>query len=272
MDESNLIFNSEYSISVVLPTHNRFEFLKAALMSAINQSYTPCEIIVIDDYLLDTVRDLVQGFQELTDIPIRFSQNIIKANAQISRNIGAGQAIGKYIAFLDDDDLWDEDYLKKAKEVLSSKVCDVLITHTVAFENDNISNKFLRKLFPETYIEQDMFIKNPGIACSNVIVDRKYFIKIGGYDPYVNASADKDLLIRLKREGYVHEVLKEQLVFYRIGHIDQWSSSDIKILPDILRFYKKYFFSIKLTTHIKMIKKIIKIIIVWLFGINQSKK
>lgn len=272
MNESNLILNNEYSFSVVIPTHNRLDFLKQALSSAINQSYKPCEVIVIDDYLLENVADVVQSLQELSDIPIRFSQNIIQANAQISRNIGAGQAIGNYIAFLDDDDLWDKDYLRKAKEVFSSKACDLVITHTIAFESENINNMFLRKLFPKVYEEQEMYIRNPGVACSNLIINKKPFIKIGGYDSYVNASADKDLLIRLKKEGYLHQVLEEQLVFYRVGHLDQWSSSDIKILPDILRFYKKYFVSMNLVTHIKMLKKVFKIVFVWLLRIEQYKK
>jgi glycosyltransferase involved in cell wall biosynthesis len=260
----------ECFFSVVIPTHNRLDFLKEAIMSAVNQSYPPCEIIVVDDYLLGSVRELVKRLDNASNIPIYYIQNIIKSNAQISRNIGSGCAKGRYISFLDDDDLWDKEYLKQAKKIFSEKPCSVLITHTVAFDNNN--NKIVRKLFPNEYSEQEMFIKNPGVACSNIIIDKVCFLKIGGYDSYVNASADKDLLIRLKRKGYTHEVLRNKLVLYRIGHPDQWTSSNIKILPDILRFYKKYFFSMNFMTHIKVSKKIIKIFVIWLMGIKRGKR
>ena len=239
-------------------------------MSAINQSYPPCEIIVIDDYLLDSVRVLIGALNNATNIPIYYVQNIIQSNAQVSRNIGAGFAKGSYLSFLDDDDLWGREYLSQAKKIIEKKTCDMLITHTVAFNNKD--EKIIRKLFPDKYSEQEMFIKNPGIACSNFIVNKRCFTSVKGYDPYVNASADKEILIRLKRKGFSHEVLREGLVFYRIGHSDQWTSTDIKILPDIFRFYKKYFFCISLLTHVKMNRKMVKIFIKWLVGVKRDKR
>jgi len=263
-----MTLNNNY-FSVVIPTYNRTAFLEEAINSVFNQTHSPCEIIVVDDLLLEETKLLIDRMDNNVKIPILYIKNIIKTNAQTARNIGAGCAKGKYLAFLDDDDLWDKEYLESVNGVIDKENCDIVVTHTVAFDKNN--NQIVRKLFSGYYDEQEFFIRNPGIACSNIVIKSSCFMSVKGFDEYVNGSADKEIFIRLKRENYSHITLKEQLVFYRIGHSDQWSASSFKILPDILRFYKKYFFSLSMWTHIKMNKKIIKILIDKVLNINQLK-
>jgi glycosyltransferase involved in cell wall biosynthesis len=97
-------------VSVVIPTYNRPDYLQLAIESAINQTYKNIEIIVSDDGSVDNPQELVESFQ---DSRIRFKRN--PKNLGIALNvIGAFQAAsGKYVASLNDDDVWNEDFLEK---------------------------------------------------------------------------------------------------------------------------------------------------------------
>ncbi|MEC4817783.1 MAG: glycosyltransferase family 2 protein [Scytonema sp. PMC 1069.18] len=100
----------ESLVSVVIPTYNRSDYLRLAIESAINQTYKNIEIIISDDGSVDNTQELVESFQ---DSRIRYRCN--PKNLGIALNvIGAFQAArGKYVASLNDDDVWNEDFLEK---------------------------------------------------------------------------------------------------------------------------------------------------------------
>lgn len=103
--------NSQQSlVSVIIPTYNRPHYLKQAIASAVGQSYKNLEIIVSDDCSPENPRKILESFQ---DPRIRFRRN--RKNLGISLNvIGAfREARGKYVASLNDDDMWNEDFLEK---------------------------------------------------------------------------------------------------------------------------------------------------------------
>lgn len=97
-------------VSVIIPTYNRSEYLKQAIESAVRQTYPHIEIIVSDDCSPENPQALVESFQ---DPRIRFRRNA--KNLGIALNVtGAFKAAkGKYVASLNDDDLWNEDFLAK---------------------------------------------------------------------------------------------------------------------------------------------------------------
>ncbi|MDF5725002.1 MAG: glycosyltransferase family 2 protein [Rhizonema sp. PD37] len=97
-------------VSVIIPTYNRSNYLTQAIASAVGQSYKNIEIIVSDDCSPENQRKIIESFQ---DPRIRFRRN--RQNLGISLNvIGAFQeAKGKYVASLNDDDMWNEDFLEK---------------------------------------------------------------------------------------------------------------------------------------------------------------
>ncbi len=101
---------NEPLVSVIIPTYNRPDYLKEAIKSAVNQTYKNIEIIVSDDASPDNPQKLIESFQ---DPRIRFRRN--SKNLGISLNvIGAFQeAKGKYVASLNDDDVWNDDFLEK---------------------------------------------------------------------------------------------------------------------------------------------------------------
>jgi glycosyltransferase involved in cell wall biosynthesis len=102
--------SKEPLVSVIIPTYNRPKYLKEAIASAANQTYRNIEIIVSDDGSPDNPQKLVESFQ---DPRIRFRRN--PKNLGIALNVinAFQEARGKYVASLNDDDIWNEDLLEK---------------------------------------------------------------------------------------------------------------------------------------------------------------
>lgn len=95
-------------VSVIIPTYNRADHVKEAVESVLQQSFTDFEILVVDNGSTDDVRTVIK---QIPDDRIRYfyKDNGVLASA---RNFGLIKALSKYIAFLDDDDLYSENYLE----------------------------------------------------------------------------------------------------------------------------------------------------------------
>ena len=114
-------------VSVIIPTYNRSTYLEAAIKSTLEQTYSNIEIIVSDDCSPNSPKDLIDSFN---DSRIRFLKN--DKNLGITLNITNGfeAAQGKYVASLNDDDMWTPDFLAKlvpqleADESLAVAFCD----------------------------------------------------------------------------------------------------------------------------------------------------
>jgi glycosyltransferase involved in cell wall biosynthesis len=105
---SNQSFNP--LISVIMPTFNQASFLKEAIDSVLGQDYTNWELIIIDNFSTDATTACIKSYQDDRIQSVQFAnQGVIAA----ARNKGLGIARGEYIAFLDSDDLWQPDKLKK---------------------------------------------------------------------------------------------------------------------------------------------------------------
>lgn len=103
-------------VSVIIPTYNRADFLKLTLESVCNQTYPNIEVIIIDDGTPnDTNLLLCEKFEKVKYIKIENSGGPSKP-----RNVGILEAKGKYIAFVDDDDLWLPNKLEKQVAVLEN--------------------------------------------------------------------------------------------------------------------------------------------------------
>lgn len=99
-------------VSVIMPVYNSESFLSQSLDSVIFQTYKNLELLPIDDFSRDSSRDILKKYSEKDPRikPIFKTENSGSAD---SRNFGIRKAEGRYIAFLDSDDLWDPEFLEK---------------------------------------------------------------------------------------------------------------------------------------------------------------
>lgn len=98
-------------VSIIMPSYNTGAYIKKTIQSVINQSYQNWELIIVDDCSTDNTDEAVLPF--LNDRRIRYIKNEVNSGAAISRNRALMEAKGKWIAFLDSDDLWVQEKLEK---------------------------------------------------------------------------------------------------------------------------------------------------------------
>ena len=246
--------------SVVIPTHNRIDFLENAIRSVFQQSILPYEIFVVDDLGLSKVRELLENLSSEFSFNIEYIISTSKNGVSHSYNLGASKAKGEYLAFLDDDDFWSKDYIFNVGKVILEKNIDIILTRLTAF-NDESRLTSPGKCPPQKFDVNTFYIKNPGVLRSNLVIKRSYFKLVDGYDEIILGSSDKELFMRLKALGKKHYVIDQHnMVYWRTNHRSQASSNHKRMLGNVINFYKKYFFSIPLVVHLKMIIKISKLI------------
>ena len=97
-------------VSIIMPSYNTARFIEETINSVISQTYTNWELIIVDDCSTDNTDEIVKAFD---DERILYFKNEKNSGAAVSRNRALREAKGKWIAFLDSDDLWEKDKLEK---------------------------------------------------------------------------------------------------------------------------------------------------------------
>lgn len=96
-------------VSIIMPSYNTGKYIKDSIESVISQTYTNWELLIVDDCSTDNTDDVVAQF---SDDRIKYLKNEINSGAAISRNRALREAKGKWIAFLDSDDIWHAEKLE----------------------------------------------------------------------------------------------------------------------------------------------------------------
>ena len=195
-----------FDVSVVIPTHNRIAMLEEALESVFSQTYKgTVEIIVIDDNSQDSTLQIVR--EKYPDIClIALSQN---GGPSAARNKGIAAAEGRYIAFLDSDDLWLPRYLETQIAALernnSSLQKEFCISDIYVWEmNKDIRHKRSQRPYPEFssalhhLLSAGSFIHTP----SATVFPSCVFNDIGLFNEKLRLGEDTDFYIRLLLNGY----------------------------------------------------------------------
>ena len=103
-------------VSIIMPSYNTADFIEKSIKSVINQTYKNWELIIVDDCSTDNTDEVVEKF--LSDKRIVYIKNEKNSGAAVSRNCALREAKGKWIAFLDSDDLWHPQKLEKQIEFM----------------------------------------------------------------------------------------------------------------------------------------------------------
>jgi len=182
-----------YNVSVIIPTADRAELINRAVDSVLEQSYPAKEVIVVDNGRTPVVlrEDLVKQVMVLRTEP--------RIGPGRSRNAGVEKASAEYVAFLDDDDYWESQYLAKSVECLSEG--DVVVGRLMRQSIEGELKPY--KLFPtELSSQRKLFYSNPGFGGQNILLKKTLFKSFGGFDERMPASVDRDLAAKVLRAGF----------------------------------------------------------------------
>jgi hypothetical protein len=170
-------------VSVVIPTRNRPEMLGAAIGSVLAQTFTDYEIIVVingpDNPSTPKTRDVAAA------AGCRIVR-VERAGIAVALNAGIEAARGEWIAFLDDDDLWEPNRLEAALKVADA-AADVIFCNIVKF--DAARSALEPPLRPPSSmpVAEAMTLKNYGGGCSPAMARRAAILDVGGFDAALNS-------------------------------------------------------------------------------------
>ncbi len=204
-------------VSVIIPTYNRWPLIEEAVASVLAQSFNDFELIVIDDGSTDgTVRQLARN-----DPRVRiYSQ--LRSGVSAARNLGVRAARGRYLAFLDSDDLWLTQKLAVQTAFMERhSECCICQTEEIWVRNGVRVNPRLIHQKPAG----DIFLRSLELCLvspSAVMMTRELFDATGGFDEALPVCEDYDLWLRIAVDHQV-ALIAEPLVVKRGGHADQLS-------------------------------------------------
>lgn len=139
-------------ISIIMPLYNAAKYLEESLNSVLKQTLSDFELICINDASDDETRDILQKFSG-KDSRIKVLQNEERSGAAFSRNKGIKEARGKYLSFLDGDDIFEEEMLEAAYEAAEKNVADIEMFEYKHVPTELVYHK-LRISHGEEYIER----------------------------------------------------------------------------------------------------------------------
>jgi glycosyltransferase involved in cell wall biosynthesis len=228
-------------VSIIVPTYNRPVLLAEALKSILNQSLQDFEIIVVNDGGID-VESVVSKLNARRNI-VYLNHDTLRGPAS-ARNTGLRAACGKYVAYLDDDDVFLPDHLETLVGILEStgqavaytdafcaqqkleQGCYITIKRTIPHSNDWDNDRILYENFVPT-------------LC--FMHERECIFAVGGFDEFLTTNEDWDLWIRLSRSYEIIHINKATCEFRRRGEGTSMTSSKRYDFARTLRIiYKKY--------------------------------
>jgi len=197
-------------ISIVVCTYNRKALLPGALDSLIHQEsggQFTFEIIIIDDGSTDGTENVVKEIiKEAYIVPIRY---VYKEGGGIAdaRNRGVAEAKSKWIAFFDDDQLAEPQWLAELYRIAMEKEADCVGGSILLDLPDSVNMQlrpFCRKALGELLLdyEPERYSEKVGLGSGNVMIRRKLFERIGGFDPNIlTRGEDSDFFWRACEAG-----------------------------------------------------------------------
>ena len=221
-------------VSIVVPVYNSGKFIKETVETVKAQDYQNWELLLVNDCSTDNSKDEIKKYEK-EDSRIRLIDLKENSGAAIARNTGMKEAKGKYIAFLDADDLWKNTKLKKQIEFMQKDDYEFTYTgYEFADENGNKLGKVVK--VPEK-INYKQALKNTTIFTSTVMfnVDKlgKELISM----PNVRRGQDTATWWKVLKTGIVAYGLQESLSMYRRSN-NTLSSNKIKALKRTWNLYR----------------------------------
>lgn len=131
----------EEKVSIIMPAYNCEKYIGKTIESVRNQTYKNWELLIVDDCSTDATPDVIKKYCSIDSRIVYFS-NDNNSGAAVSRNKAVEAAQGRYIAFLDSDDLWLNEKIKKQISFMTDNDCAFTCT---AYEKNYEENKSLNK-------------------------------------------------------------------------------------------------------------------------------
>jgi len=212
-------------VSVIMPVYNCEKFVTHAIHSVQNQTFKDWELIVINDGSTDNslaeILQMAETDKRIKVVDLSYNQGVGRC-----RNIGIYYAKGRYLAFLDADDLWSRQKLQKQLSFMKEK--DVGLSHTsYAYINESGHILPIGQVCVDDCVDMAKYMKTTQIGMSTVMVDKNKVPNFS-FPETKELSEDAKAWMSLLRKGELFYGLNDVLMLYRVRP-NQLSQNKVKM-------------------------------------------
>ena len=198
-------------VSIITPCYNGAKFIGAAIESVLDQTYPNWEMLITDDCSSDNSEEIITEYAR-QDNRIKFFKLEKNSGAAVARNKSITEANGRFIAFLDGDDMWMPNKLELQLEFMEKKDCALSCTSLMYCNEDGEIHSI--ELAPKTH-NFHQSLRDNRIGTTAAIYDTQKVGKV--LMPLIRKRQDWALFMTLLKRGIVAYGMKQPLCIYRVG-------------------------------------------------------
>lgn len=220
-------------VSIIIPVYNCEKYIEHTLKSVLNQAYKNFEVLVVDDASTDRSMEIIKQYAK-KDTRIKIFNMPQNSGVSACRNLAISKASGRYIAFLDSDDIWPEN--KLANQLFFMKKHHIALSHTsYSFIDESGKPMKTGQVDVDFIVDKAKYMKTTQIGLSTVMIDRQMI-------PEIKFPNDRELCedartwMSFLRQNKKFYGLNQVLMFYRVRQ-HQLSQNKIKMAKNTLKRY-----------------------------------
>ncbi|KAB7889784.1 glycosyltransferase family 2 protein [Poseidonibacter ostreae] len=221
-------------VSIITPSYKSERFISQTIESVLSQTYQNWEMIIVDDVSPDNSNEIIEEYTK-KDSRIKLIKLEKNSGPAVARNRAIEEAKGRYISFLDADDLWKPDKLEKQIKFMREKDCALSYSaYETMSEEGKLQNKFIN---PPLKLSYNDLLKSNYIGCLTAIYDTHKVGKV--YMPLIKKRQDYGLWLRILKKTDFAYATAEPLAVYRIMS-DSVSSNKFKLLKYHYKLFTEF--------------------------------
>lgn len=223
---------SEPLVSIVMPLYNSERYVEDSINSVFSQTVTDWELILVDDASTDSTYKKVEPF--LTDDRIIYCCLATNSGSAVARNTAIEKAKGRYIAFLDSDDMWVPSKIETQLGFMNENKYPFSFS---AYNKVDEHGKITGNVGIPRQVDYYDLLKMCSIGCLTAIYDTEYFGKV--YMPLIRKRQDLGLWLKLLKQTDYAYGLNKVLANYRV-HSNSISANKLNAASYTWRLYRHY--------------------------------
>ena len=227
-------------VSIIMPTFNGPDSLRTALESLCAQTFKDFEAVIAND-AGESVESVVNSFQDRLSITLINHET--NRGGAAARNTAIAAAKGKYISYLDDDDIIYPDHLETLVSFLETSPQQVAYTDAIRVFQQKEGDEYVtrsREVFHSHDFHPDHILVANFIAIHSVMHERACFDQCGVFDETLTSHQDLDLWIRMSRIYEFAHIKKVTAEFYETDDKDSITSKGAYRIENLKKLYEKY--------------------------------
>lgn len=220
-------------VSVIMPCYNMEKFIAYTIQSVQGQTYPHWELLIVDDASTDKTAEIVKNIQNQDD-RIHFIIKSKHSGIADTRNQCLNMAKGRFLAFLDADDLWHPGKLEQQLQFMTER--NIGFSYS-SYDCVDEAGKSLEKIVKATgNLNYEAYLRNTIIGCSTIMIDKTIVGEV--IVPNFRTSEDTATWLNILKKGFLAYAIDQPLTSYRIRQHSA-SSNKLKASTDLWRVYRQ---------------------------------